>query len=144
MSASVWIINLVVLGVVLEADLGRALAAEGARDDAVACLEAAYETYLATGASRDAARVRSALHALGIRKRQASVARPDRGWASLTNGELAVVRVVAEGLTSREAAAQLYLSADTVNTHLRHAFTKLGIRSRVELARLVLSEPERL
>ena len=125
-------------------DLGRALVGDGAKSDAVACLEAAYETYVATGASRDAARVRSALHALGVRKRQASVARPDRGWASLTNGELAVVRVVAEGLTSREAAAQLYLSADTVNTHLRHAFTKLGIRSRVELARLVLSQPEHL
>jgi DNA-binding CsgD family transcriptional regulator len=88
---------------------------------------------------RDLARVRSALHALGVRKRQPSVARPQRGWASLTGGELAVVEVVAEGLTSREAAAALYLSPDTVNTHLRHAFTKLGIRSRVELARLVLS-----
>ena len=52
-----------------------------------------------------------------------------------------MVNVVAEGLTSREAAAQLYLSPDTVNTHLRHAFAKLGIRSRVELARLVLSRP---
>lgn len=84
---------------------------------------------------------RSALHALGVRKRQPSVARPQHGWASLTSGELAVVNVVAEGLTSREAAAQLYLSPDTVNTHLRHAFAKLGIRSRVELARLVLSRP---
>ena len=90
---------------------------------------------------QDLARVRGALHALGIRKRQPSVARPQHGWASLTSGELAAVRVVAEGLTSREAAAQLYLSPDTINTHLRHAFAKLGIRSRVELARLVLSHP---
>jgi hypothetical protein len=52
--------------------------------------------------------------------------------------------IVAEGRTNRETAAQLYISADTVNTHLRHAFAKLGIRSRVELARLVLSgQPDR-
>jgi len=120
-------------------DLGSALARAGGKDDAIALLEAAYATYLSASAARDLARVRSALHALGVRKRQPSVARPEHGWASLTSGELAVVNVVAEGLTSREAAAQLYLSPDTVNTHLRHAFAKLGIRSRVELARLVLS-----
>jgi DNA-binding CsgD family transcriptional regulator len=122
-------------------DLASALARRGERDDAIAFLEAAYVTYHSANAGRDLARVRGALHALGVRKRQPSVARPQHGWASLTSGELAVVRVVAEGLTSREAAAQLYLSPDTVNTHLRHAFTKLGIRSRVELARLVLSRP---
>ncbi|HEY6314839.1 MAG TPA: AAA family ATPase [Streptosporangiaceae bacterium] len=122
-------------------DLGSALARRGETGDAIALLEAAYDAYLSANAGRDLARVRGALHALGVRKRQPSVARPQHGWASLTSGELAVVRVVAEGLTSREAAAQLYLSPDTVNTHLRHAFAKLGIRSRVELARLVLSHP---
>ena len=91
-------------------DLGRALARQGERDDAVAFLEAAYAAYLAANACRDLARVRGALHALGVRKRQPSVARPERGWASLTSGELAVVQVVAEGRTNREAAAQLYLS----------------------------------
>jgi DNA-binding CsgD family transcriptional regulator len=35
-------------------------------------------------------------------------------------------------------AARLYLSVNTVNTHLRHAFAKLGIRSRVELTRVVM------
>lgn len=122
-------------------DLASVLALRGERKDAIAFLEAAYDTYHSANAGRDLARVRGALHALGVRKRQPSVARPQHGWGSLTSGELAVVRVVAEGLTSREAAAQLYLSPDTVNTHLRHAFTKLGIRSRVELARLVLSHP---
>ena len=76
------------------------------------------------------------LLALGIRKRQASVARPQHGWASLTRSEQAVVELVARGLTNREAASELFLSPDTINTHLRHAFAKLGIRSRVELARL--------
>ena len=72
----------------------------------------------------------------------AAVARPDRGWESLTKSELAVVQIVVEGRTNREAAAALFLSPDTINTHLRHAFTKLGIRSRVELARLALRQEQ--
>jgi DNA-binding CsgD family transcriptional regulator len=123
-------------------DLGRVLAGVDDKDGAVAAFEAAYAASLAANATRDLARVRGALHALGVRKRRAAVARPGHGWESLTGGELAVVEVVAQGLTNREAAAQLYLSADTVNTHLRHAFAKLGIRSRAELARLA-TERER-
>jgi DNA-binding CsgD family transcriptional regulator len=43
---------------------------------------------------------------------------------------------VASGATNREVAERLYLSPYTVNSHLRHVFIKLGIRSRVELAHL--------
>jgi len=46
---------------------------------------------------------------------------------------------VAEGVTSQVAAERLYLSVNTVNTHLRHAFAKLGVRSRVGLTRIVLA-----
>jgi len=45
-----------------------------------------------------------------------------------------VVRLVTEGASDREVAQRLYVSAHTVNSHLRHVFAKLGIRSRVELA----------
>ena len=48
---------------------------------------------------------------------------------------LAVARVVAQGLTNRDIAAQLYLSPRTVDYHLRKVFTKLGIGSRIELVR---------
>jgi DNA-binding CsgD family transcriptional regulator len=99
-------------------------------------LNAAYEFYVWAGANRDAARVSAALRMLGVRKRRGSVAKPDQGWASLSRSELAVVDLVAQGMTNREAASELFLSPDTINTHLRHAFIKLGIRSRVELARL--------
>jgi DNA-binding CsgD family transcriptional regulator len=104
---------------------------------AVEQLERAYATYTQANAHRDTARVRAALRRLGVRKRQASTGRPQRGWSSLTRGELAVVNLVSRGLTNRETAAELFLSPETINTHLRHAFIKLGIRSRVELARRV-------
>lgn len=119
-------------------DLGRLLAAHSACPEAVTHLEAAYRFYVQAGAYRDAARVRADLRALGVRKRDDSARRAQRGWASLTRSEQAVAELVAQGLTNREAASQLFLSPDTVNSHLRHTFTKLGIRSRTELARLAV------
>jgi DNA-binding CsgD family transcriptional regulator len=47
-----------------------------------------------------------------------------------------VVRLVVQGLTNREVAERLFLSPHTVSTHLRHAFEKLHLNSRVELTRL--------
>ena len=47
-----------------------------------------------------------------------------------------MVSLVARGATNREVAERLFLSPYTVNSHLRHVFTKLGIRSRAELAHL--------
>ncbi|MBB6170997.1 DNA-binding NarL/FixJ family response regulator [Nocardiopsis mwathae] len=55
---------------------------------------------------------------------------------SLSPQQLQIARFVAEGATNREVAAQLFLSPRTVDHHLRNVFTKLGIRSRVELARM--------
>ena len=69
------------------------------------------------------------------------------GWASLTAAELRIARLVAEGLTNREIAARLTLSPHTIDYHLKHAFSKLGVRSRVQLARIVLAHeprPERV
>lgn len=77
-------------------------------------------------------------HAASGSRRLSASARPTRGWAGLTESEPLVVRLVGEGLTDRETAARLYLSPHTVSMHLRHAFSKLGINSRVELARIVL------
>ncbi len=95
-------------------------------------------TAVAAGAERDAARVRSRLRALGLRRLAGAKQRPSGGWAALTEAELMVVREVAAGATNRAAAQRLFLSPHTVSTHLRHAFTKLGINSRVELARMAL------
>ena len=60
--------------------------------------------------------------------------RPAVGWPSLTDAELAVVRLAAEGLTNAQVADRLYLSRYTVETHLKHVFAKLGVESRAELA----------
>jgi DNA-binding CsgD family transcriptional regulator/predicted ATPase len=63
---------------------------------------------------------------------------PAFGWGSLTDAEIRVARLAASGLTNREIAERLSRSPHTVDSHLRHAFTKLGIRSRVELTREVV------
>ncbi|MGO9408983.1 MAG: response regulator transcription factor [Acidimicrobiales bacterium] len=59
------------------------------------------------------------------------------GWRSLTDTERAVAEAVARGLTNRESGRRLFLSRHTVDSHLRQIFRKLGIRSRVELGRIV-------
>ncbi len=96
--------------------------------------ETALASYAAAGAERDAARVRSLLRTRGVRP-PVSGPRSAPDWPELTESEFAVVSLVAQGATNREVAERLYLSPYTVNSHLRHVFTKLGIRSRVELAR---------
>jgi predicted ATPase/class 3 adenylate cyclase/DNA-binding CsgD family transcriptional regulator len=60
--------------------------------------------------------------------------RPASGWASLTPAERDVVRLVSEGLANNDIATRLFVSPRTVQTHLTHVYTKLGLTSRVQLA----------
>jgi DNA-binding CsgD family transcriptional regulator len=60
--------------------------------------------------------------------------RPSSGWASLTPAELDVVRLVSEGLGNKDIASRLFISPRTVQAHLTHVDTKLGLGSRVQLA----------
>jgi DNA-binding CsgD family transcriptional regulator len=116
-------------------DLGTELTATD-RDAAIDVLGRALALYTELGATWDARRVRSRLRELGVRRRLVTAEPETNGWAALTTSELTVARLVADGLTNREVADRLFVSPHTVNSHLRHVFSKLGINSRVELARL--------
>jgi len=60
--------------------------------------------------------------------------RPSSGWGSLTPTELDVVHLVGEGPSNKDTAARLFVSPRTVQSHLRHVYSKLGLASRVQLA----------
>jgi DNA-binding NarL/FixJ family response regulator len=55
----------------------------------------------------------------------------------LTAQQLQITRLVVDGVTDREVAARLYLSTRTADHHMRDIFSRLGIRSRVELAKVL-------
>ena len=55
--------------------------------------------------------------------------RPTSGWGSLTPTERDVVRLVSEGLANNDIATRLFVSPRTVQTHLTHVYTKLGLTS---------------
>ena len=59
--------------------------------------------------------------------------RPNSGWASLTPAEHDVVRLVCDGLPNKDIATRLFVSPRTVQAHLTHVYTKLGLTSRVQL-----------
>jgi DNA-binding CsgD family transcriptional regulator len=59
--------------------------------------------------------------------------RPTSGWASLTPTERDVVQLVSEGLGNNDIATRLFVSPRTVQTHLTHVYTKLGLTSPVQL-----------
>ncbi len=118
-------------------DAGVAWAERGSRADAVARFRHAHVLYEQLGAADGMARVRSRLRAEGTRLRYWTPAdRPAVGWGSLTGTERRIVELVAQGLSNREVAGQMFLSMHTVAFHLRHIFWKLDVSSRVQLTRL--------
>ncbi|HEX3514859.1 MAG TPA: AAA family ATPase [Trebonia sp.] len=119
-------------------DLGTVLIAINDPDGAVECLDAALGGYGHASAERDLARIRRRLRKLGVRRQhRATGGRPATGWESLTEIEQMTATLVAEGLTNHQVADRMYVSAHTVAFHLKQVFRKLGIGSRVELARIV-------
>jgi pimeloyl-ACP methyl ester carboxylesterase/DNA-binding CsgD family transcriptional regulator len=67
-------------------------------------------------------------------------ARAATGWGSLTEAERITALLAAEGLSNPAIASRLFVSRHTVESHLKHAYAKLGVSSRVELAALALRE----
>lgn len=118
-------------------DAGMLLARAGHTEDAVTWLDQAFAAYHRLGATTDVRRVGHRLRDLGARRQVPARRTAGAGWEALSDAELSVVRLIAAGATNREAAEQLYLSPHTVSSHVRSAFRKLDIHSRVELAAIV-------
>ncbi|MGI3781189.1 MAG: LuxR C-terminal-related transcriptional regulator, partial [Janthinobacterium lividum] len=118
------------------ADYGATLLQAGAHDLGVQQLEAALAIYLELEARTAAAGVEGSLTAAGGRggRPLSRPARPRSGWSALTESELRVAELVSVGLTNRAVARALTVSTNTVGTHLRSVFAKLGVQSRVQLA----------
>jgi DNA-binding CsgD family transcriptional regulator len=125
-------------------DAARVQAGQGSRDSAVALLGQAYALYEELGSAEDTARVRARLRTLGTRLcHWTHQDRPATGWGSLTDTERTITDLVAQGLSNRQVASRVFLSAHTVAFHLRHVFWKLGVTSRVQLARMAAEQTAR-
>ena len=113
---------------------GERLRRAGRRIDARAQLREALGAFEALGAGRWAERARRELAGTGERLRRG----PQRDRDRLTHQELQIARCVARGATNKEAAADLFLSPKTIETHLTRVYRKLGVRSRSELTAALL------
>ena len=117
----------------------RALAATGDADAAAAQLEQAAATFTACGAPLQRSAAEQQLRQLGrsIHRRSRPGTADGTGVASLTGRELEVARLVVDRRTNQQIADELFLSLKTVETHMRNMFRKLGVSSRVDLARAI-------
>jgi DNA-binding CsgD family transcriptional regulator len=109
---------------------GEWLRRERRRLDAREQLRTAHEFFRDAGVDAFAERARLELEATGERARRRTVDTLDQ----LTPQETQIARLAAQGETNRAIAARLFISASTVEYHLRKAFRKLGVKSRVQLA----------
>jgi DNA-binding CsgD family transcriptional regulator len=115
---------------------GESLRRARRRTDARVQLRAALDGFERLRAEPWAERARTELRASGetARKRDPSTV------SQLTPQETQIARLVAEGLSNKEVAAQLFLSPRTIDSHLRNVFSKLAITSRMQLARMPLDD----
>ena len=118
---------------------GRALAEAGALDEAAAELERAAAAFDSFGSHRYRAEAERELRKLGrsIHHRTRPGKTDGGGIEALTERELQVARLVVDRKTNPQIAAELFLSLKTVESHLRNTFRKLGVASRVEVARAI-------
>jgi DNA-binding NarL/FixJ family response regulator len=119
---------------------GEWLRRENRRVDARVQLRAAHDQFASIGMEAFAERARGELLATGEKVRERTVATRHL----LTAQERQIAGLAREGLSNPDIGARLFLSPRTVEWHLRNAFTKLGIRSRRELAQALSSSGSEL
>ncbi|WP_182348051.1 helix-turn-helix transcriptional regulator [Tomitella gaofuii] len=103
---------------------------------------AAQALFDGAGAPTSVARVATRLRARGMRIGSHPARRkPTSGWESLTITETRVTALVGQGLTGPQIADRLGISPRTVQTHVSHVLTKLGLRTRIELAVAFANRP---
>jgi DNA-binding CsgD family transcriptional regulator len=115
---------------------GEHLRRERHRADARIHLRSALEAFERLRAAPWAERAAAELRATGetVRRRDPST------LDQLTPKEIQIARLVSEGKSNKEVAAQLFLSPRTIDSHLRNVFTKLGLTSRTQLTRVPLGD----
>jgi DNA-binding CsgD family transcriptional regulator len=112
-------------------DLGAALRRANHRASARDALRPALDMATRCGATRLADRARAELRASGGR----AARQVGTGLAALTPSELRVAGMAADGMSNPQIGQALFVSRNTIETHLRHVFQKLGVRSRDDLRR---------
>ncbi len=119
--------------------LGGALRRLRRRTEARDRLHTSLEAFESFGAPHCAAQARAELRALGTPVAPTALPAPGdlAPTTRLTAQQLMVARMAAEGATNREIAVRLAVSPRTIDHHLRGVFSRLGIRSRIELVRLL-------
>jgi DNA-binding NarL/FixJ family response regulator len=116
---------------------GRALLADGQAQEAAALFERAAGDQEAMGALRYRDQAEALLRKAGVRRSRKSVrGKADgRGLEMLSGRELEVANLIRDRRTNKEIAGELFLSLKTVESHVRNIFGKLGVSSRVDIAR---------
>jgi DNA-binding CsgD family transcriptional regulator len=121
-------------------EFGAALRRTGRRAAARDVLGEALDLAAGCGARALTHRAREELKSTGARPRRMW----RTGFEALTPGELRIVRLAAEGRSNRQIAHELYVTLKTVEAHLTHAYTKLGIEGRGQLEGILRDEKSRV
>jgi DNA-binding CsgD family transcriptional regulator len=114
------------------------LAGRGGLAEAQRAYTGAVRLYRDLGAAWDLRRADARLRRYDIRPGSGPRPRAAAGWAALTPTEAKIASLVADGLSNPDIAAELFLSRNTVQTHVSHVLAKLGARTRAEIIRQAL------